>query len=89
MDRAIVTLNVDSLMETNNSLGCDLINANVSEMNTQIISSQETFVMFFFNACFDRGTQYLVTVTFGQFLPDTVILEVDSVSMITSFQHKL
>ena len=89
MDRAIITLNVDSLMETNNSLGCDLINANVSEMNIQIISRQETFVMFFFNACFDRGTQYLLTVTFGQFFSDTVVLEVDSVSMVISFKHKL
>jgi len=82
-------LNVDSLMETNNSLGCDLINANVSELNIQIISRQETFVIFFFNACFDRGTQYLLTVDFGRFLPDTAVLEVDSVSMIISFNQTL
>ena len=91
MDQTIISLNVDSLMETNNSLGCDPINANVSQNIFMPISSQQTFHMFLFNACFDRGTQYLVTVDFGQFLlpGSEAILEVDSVSIVLLFRHLL
>ncbi|XP_065918231.1 laminin subunit beta-1-like isoform X1 [Dysidea avara] len=89
MDQTIISLNVDSLMETNNSLGCDLMNANVSQNIFMPISSQQTFHMFLYNACFDRGTQYLVTVDFGQFLlpGSEAILEVDSVVLIPRFEE--
>lgn len=87
----VINLKVDSLMETNNSLRCTVINGNVSEMRFMPISSSQTYLVFYPDACFDRGTQYLVTLEFGMFLlpGSEPILEVDSVSIPPSCIHLL